>query len=124
MECEEILSLARELAAFPFRKFRPAAFRLEIAGLTPQQLDERIARAWVKTQDIPKTLKAIGSAKVLRSFPHLDYVFLEASASQLVGLEAVESVTEIWNDVVSRVDNGVVDRSNQSPRPVALGTHR
>jgi hypothetical protein len=116
--------LARELAAFPFGKFRPAAFRLEIAGLTPQQLDERIVRTWVKTVDIPKTLKAIGSAKVLHSFPHLDYVFLEASASQLIGLDAIEAVSAIWNDDVSRVDNGVVDRSNQSPRPVAVGPHR
>ena len=118
------MSLARELAAFPFRKFRPDAFRLEIAGLTPQQLDERIVRTWVKTWDIPKTLKALGSARVIRSFPHLDYVFIEASASQLIGLDGVESVTAIWNDVVSRVDNSVVDRSDQSPRLVAAGTHR
>jgi len=117
--------LARQLAAFPFGKLRPAAFRLEIAGLTPQQLDERIVRTWVQTGDIPKTLKALGSARVIRSFPHLDYVFLEASASQLAGLDTVESVTAIWDDTVSRVDGiNVVDRANQSPRPVAVGTHR
>jgi hypothetical protein len=123
-ECETMSKLAQELAAFPFRKFRPAAFRLEIAGLTPQQLDERIVRTWVQTQDIPKMLKALGSAKVIRSFPHLDYVFLEASASQLIGLDAIEAVTAIWNDTVSRADNSVVNQSNQSPRLVAAGTHR
>jgi len=116
--------LARELARFPFHKLMPDSFRLEIASLTPKELDVRQVRTWVQTHDIPKLLKAVGSSKVLRSFPHLDFVFLELSGSQLAALDEIDVVTAAWNDENLHSGTSVVDRSNQSPRPVAVGTHR
>ena len=115
--------LARQLAAFPFRKLMPESFRLEIAGLTPKQLDERQVRAWVRTHDIPKVLKAIGSSKLLRSFPHLDYVYLEVSASQLITLDGIDVVNSVWSDEPARVEACVVDRSDPRSFPLATRTN-
>jgi len=115
--------LARQLAAFPFRKLMPESFRLEIAGLTPKQLDERQVRAWVSTHDIPKVLKAIGSVKLLRSFPHLDYVYLEVSASQLITFDGMAAVKSVWSDDPARVEACVVNRSNSSPASLATRTN-
>jgi len=115
--------LARQLAAFPFRKLMPESFRLEIAGLTPKQLDERQVRAWVSTHDIPKVLKAIGSSKLLRSFPHLDYVYLEVSASQLIMFDGIDVVNSVWSDDPARVEACVVDRSDPRSFPLATRTN-
>ena len=115
--------LARQLAAFPFQKLKPESFRLEIASLTPKQLDERQVRAWVSTHDIPKVLKAIGSSKLLRSFPHLDYVYLEVSASQLITLDGIDVVKSVWSDEPARVEACVVDRSDSRSFPLATRTN-
>ena len=115
--------LARQLGAFPFQKLKPDSFRLEIASLTPKQLDERQVRAWVNTHDIPKVLKAIGSSKLLRSFPHLDYVYLEVSASQLITLDGIDVVNSVWSDEPARVEACVVDRSDSRSFPLATRTN-
>jgi len=115
--------LARQLGAFPFQKLKPDSFRLEIASLTPKQLDERQVRAWVSTHDIPKVLKAIGSSKLLRSFPHLDYVYLEVSASQLITLDGIDVVNSVWSDEPARVEACVVDRSDSRSFPLATRTN-
>ena len=115
--------LARQLGAFPFQKLKPESFRLEIASLTPKQLDERQVRAWVSTHDIPKVLKAIGSSKLLRSFPHLDYVYLQVSASQLITFDAIDVVKSVWSDDPAGVGDHVVDRSNSSPASLAARTN-
>ena len=115
--------LTRQLAAFPFQKLKPDSFRLEIAGLTPKQLDERQVRAWVSTHDIPKVLKAIGSSKLLRSFPHLDYVYLEVSASQLIMFDGIDVVNSVWSDDPARVEDCVVDRSDSRSFPLATRTN-
>jgi hypothetical protein len=76
--------LARELSQFPFTKLRPANFRVEIAGLTERELHARPVKIWVETEDIAKIVKIAGAARIIRIYPHINFVYLETYESTRV----------------------------------------
>jgi len=117
--------LARELAAFPFTKLNPPDFRVEIAGLAERELERRPVKVWVEVDDIGKVLKIAGFARVLRSYPHLNYVYLETYVRELASLVASDLVRSVWNDLPVRAD-GCVVVSESHPSALSLGprTHR
>jgi hypothetical protein len=100
--------LARELGQFPFTKLRPADFRVEIAGLSEQELERHPVKIWVETDDIAKIVKIAGAARIIRTYPHLNFVYLETYASQLASLVRSELVHSVWNDEPVKADGCVV----------------
>jgi hypothetical protein len=116
--------LARELGQFPFTKLRPANFRVEIASLTERELDARPVKIWVETEDIAKIVKIAGAARIIRTYPHINFVYLETYASQLGSLVRSDLVRSVWNDEPVRADGCVVTGTYSSALPLALGLHR
>jgi hypothetical protein len=100
--------LERALAAFPFTKLHPQSFRVEIASLNERELEKRPVRIWVETEDISKVVKTAGAARVIRTYPHLNLVYLEAYASQLASLVRSELVRSVWNDLPVKADGCIV----------------
>ena len=90
--------LWRELGQFPFEKLKPPSFRLEIASLPSRELESKTVRIWVKTDNVIKIIKLTGQAKILRVYPHLDYVLLETYAKELAALNDNDLVRSVWND--------------------------
>jgi len=117
--------LARELGLFPFTKLMPQSFRVEIAGLTERQLEKRPVKVWVEVDDIGKVVKIAGFARVLRSYPHLNFVYLETYASHLASLVRSDLVRSVWNDEPVRADGCiVVTGPYPSAFAMAHGLHR
>jgi hypothetical protein len=114
--------LARELSQFPFTKLRPANFRVEIAGLTERELETRPVKIWVETDDITKIVKIAGAARIIRTYPHLNFVYLETYASQLASLVRSELVRSVWNDEPVRAEGCVVARPYPGVRALASWT--
>jgi hypothetical protein len=117
--------LARELAAFPFTKLRPESFRVQIAGLTEPELEARPVKIWVETEDIAKIVKIAGAARIIRTYPHLNFVYLETYASELASLVRSELVRSVWNDepvkaegciVVTQADRGAASLASRPYR--------
>jgi len=117
--------LARELGLFPFTKLMPQSFRVEIAGLTERQLETRPVKVWVEVDDIGKVVKIAGFARVLRSYPHLNFVYLKTYASHLASLVRNDLVRSVWNDEPVRADGCiVVTGPYPSAFSLAHGIHR
>ena len=116
--------LARELSQFPFRKLMPWSFRVEIAGLTARELEKRPVKVWVEVDDIGKVVKIAGFARVLRSYPHLNFVYLETYASHLASLVRSDLVRSVWNDEPVGAPGCVVTRAHPSAFSLAHGIHR
>ena len=114
--------LARELSQFPFTKLCPANFRVEIAGLSERELETRPVKIWVKTDDIVKIVKIASAARIIRTYPHLNFVYLETYASQLASLVRSELVRSVWNDEPVRAEGCVVARPYPSARALASWT--
>ena len=100
--------LARELSQIPFMKLHPRSFRTVIAGLSERDLEKRPIKIWVETDDIVKVVKIASSARVLRSYPHLNLVYLETYACQLVSLVRSQLVRSVWNDEPVKADGCIV----------------
>jgi hypothetical protein len=100
--------LARELSQFPFTKLRPRNFRVEIAGLTERERETCPVKIWVETEDIAKIVKIAGAARIIRAYPHLNFVYLETYASQLASLVRSELVRSVWNDEPVKADGCIV----------------
>jgi len=116
--------LARELSQFPFTKLMPQSFRVHIAGLTEQQLEKQPVKVWVEVDDVGKVVKIAGFARVLRSYPHLNFVYLETYASHLASLVKSDLVRSVWNDELVRADGClVVSRAHPSAFSLAQGIH-
>jgi len=116
--------LARELSQFPFTKLMPWSFRVEIAGLTARELEKRPVKVWVEVDDIGKVVKIAGFARVLRSYPHLNFVYLETYASHLASLVRSDLVRSVWNDEPVGAPGCVVTRAHPSAFSLAHGIHR
>jgi hypothetical protein len=116
--------LARELSQFPFSKLMPWSFRVEIAGLTARELEKRPVKVWVEVDDIGKVVKIAGFARVLRSYPHLNFVYLETYASHLASLVRSDLVRSVWNDEPVGAPGCVVTRAHPSAFSLAHGIHR
>jgi hypothetical protein len=116
--------LARELSRFPFTKLRPANFRVEIAGLTERELETHPVKIWVETEDITRIVKIAGVARIIRTYPHLNFVYLETYASQLASLVRSDLVRSVWNDEPVRAEGCVVTGTYSSALALALGLHR
>jgi hypothetical protein len=118
--------LARELSEFPFAKLHPQSFRVEIASLNERELEKHPVRIWIETEDISKVVKTAGSAHVIRTYPHLNLVYLEAYASQLASLVKSELVRSVWNDLPVKADGSivVVAAADPSARALAPRTNR
>jgi hypothetical protein len=116
--------LARELSQLPFTKLHPQSFRVQIAGLNYRELETHPVRIWVETEDISMVVKIAGSARILRTYPHLNLVYLEAYASQLASLVMSDLVRSVWNDepvgapgcVVTRADPGAFSLASRVVR--------
>ncbi len=116
--------LARELSQFPFSKLMPWSFRVEIARLTARELEKRPVKVWVEVDDIGKVVKIAGFARVLRSYPHLNFVYLETYASHLASLVRSDLVRSVWNDEPVGAPGCVVTRAHPSAFSLAHGIHR
>jgi len=117
--------LERQLSQFPFTKLKPQSFRVQIAGLTEQEREKLPVRIWIETQDIAKVVKIAGSARILRTYPHLDLIYLEAYASQLASLVASDLVRSVWNDLPVKAEGClVVTEAHPRARALAPGSHR
>jgi len=117
--------LARELGRFPFTKLKPRSFRVHIASLTEQELEKHPVRIWIETEDIAKVVKIAGSARILRTYPHLDLIYLEAYASQLASLVASDLVRSVWNDLPVKAEGClVVTQADSRARTVEAWPHR
>ena len=116
--------LGRELSQFPFSKLMPWSFRVEIAGLTARELEKRPVKVWVEVDDIGKVVKIAGFARVLRSYPHLNFVYLETYASHLASLVQSDLVRSVWNDEPVGAPGCVVTRADPSAFAMAHGLHR
>ena len=115
--------LARELSQFPFTKLRPRNFRVEIAGLTERERETCPVKIWVETEDIAKIVKIAGAARIIRTYPHLNFVYLETYASHLASLVRSDLVRSVWNDELVRAEGCVVTETYSSARALALGFH-
>ena len=110
--------LMRELGEFPFHKLKPESFRLEIASLPPRELEKKSVQIWIKTNDILKLVAAVGQAKILRVYPHLDYVLLKIYAKELIALVDDHLVQSVWNDaptVDAGSDLGILQANQHTP---------
>jgi hypothetical protein len=116
--------LARQLGQFPFTKLKPRSFRLTIAGLSARELETHPVKVWVEVDDIAKVVKIAGFARVLRAYPHLNFVYLETYASHLASLVRSDLVRSVWNDEPVRAEGCVVTETYSSARALALGFHR
>lgn len=115
--------LARELGQFPFSKLHPQSFRVKIAGLSERELEAYPVKIWVETEDISKIVKIAGSVRIIRTYPHLNLVYLEAYASQLASLVKSQLVRSVWNDEPVRAEGCVVTRTHPSAIIVARRSH-
>jgi len=102
----------------------PWSFRVEIAGLTARELEKRPVKVWVEVDDIGKVVKIAGFARVLRSYPHLNFVYLETYASHLASLVRSDLVRSVWNDEPVGAPGCVVTRAHPSAFSLAHGIHR
>jgi hypothetical protein len=113
--------LARQLGQFPFTKLKPFDFRVEIATLTTRELETHPVRVWVEIDDISKAVEIAGFARVLRSYPHLGFVYLETYARELTSLVASDLVRSVWNDLPVKAGGCLVvsrpDRSGATLAP-------
>jgi len=117
--------LARELSQFPFTKLKPRSFRVQIASLTEQELEKHPVRIWIETEDIAKVVKIAGSARILRTYPHLDLIYLEAYASQLPSLVGSDLVRSVWNDLPVKAEGClVVTETHPGARALAPRSRR
>lgn len=116
--------LERALAAFPFTKLHPPSFRVQIAGLSERELEKHPVKVWVETGDITKVVKTVGFARILRVYPHLNFVYLETYANELASLVASDVVTSVWNDEAVRAEGCVVTAADPGAFSLAHGTHR
>jgi hypothetical protein len=101
--------LARELSEFPFAKLHPQSFRTAIAGLSERDLEKHPIRIWIETEDICKVVKIASSAHILRTYPHLNLVYLETYASELASLVQSQLVRSVWNDEPVKAEGCIVD---------------
>ena len=115
--------LARQLGQFPFTKLKPRSFRLVIAGLSARELETHPVKVWVEVDDIGKVVKIAGFARVLRAYPHLNFVYLETYASHLASLVRSDLVRSVWNDELVRAEGCVVTETYSSALALALGFH-
>ena len=115
--------LARQLGQFPLTKLKPRSFRLVIAGLSARELEAHPVKVWVEVDDIGKVVKIAGFARVLRAYPHLNFVYLETYASQLASLVRSDLVRSVWNDELVRAEGCVVTETYSSTLALALGFH-
>jgi hypothetical protein len=111
--------LAGELAAFPFTKLRPESFRVQIAGLTEPELEAHPVKIWVETEDIAKIVKIAGAARIIRTYPHLNFIYLETYANELASLVRSELVRSVWNDEPVKAEGCVVTGTDSSARALA-----
>jgi len=82
-------------------------------------------RIWIETEDIAKVVKIAGSARILRTYPHLDLIYLEAYASQLASLVASDLVRSVWNDLPVKAEGClVVTQADSRARTVEAWLHR
>ena len=116
--------LARELSQFPFTKLKPQSFMVEIAGLSKQQLEKHPVKIWIETDEITKIVKIAGAARIIRAYPHLNFVYLETYASQLASLVRSELVRSVWNDEPVRAEGCVVARAYSGARALATWAGR
>jgi hypothetical protein len=106
-------------------KLKPQSFRVQIAGLRQRDLERHQVRVWVESTDIPRVLKTVGFARVLRVYPHLNFVYLETYASQLASLVASDLVSSVWNDEAVRAEGClVVTEPNRGAFSLARRVHR
>jgi len=114
--------IRRELADFPFGKLYPADFRTQIASIPERDLEKHPVRVWVETENIAKVIKLAGSARVLRVYPHLNYVLLQTYASELAGLVASDLVRSVWNDMPLKAEGPfAVPKTSVRPGIVEAG---
>jgi hypothetical protein len=118
-------SKLRELGEFPFTKLRPLSFRVEIASLQDEELQTRKIRVWVETKDTAKIVKSVGFARVIRAYPHLNYVYLETYAHELASLVENDLVRSVWNDIPVNAEGcfGLIE-PNSSAKIVAARSQR
>ena len=116
--------LARELSQFPFTKLHPQSFRTAIAGLSERDLEKRPVRIWIETDNIGKVVKIASSARILRTYRHLNLVYLETYASQLASLVRSQLVRSVWNDEPVRSDGCVVTAEDPGAFSLAHGINR
>ena len=90
-----------------------------IAGLSDHELEKRPIKIWIETDDIAKIVKIAGAARIIRTYPHLNFVYLETYAGQLASLVRSELVRSVWNDEPVRADGCVVSRPYASASPLA-----
>ena len=102
--------LARQLRQFPFTKLKPHSFRVEIAGLTEQELEKCPVRIWIETQDIGKVLSLVGVIHTRAVYPHLNLIYVETYADRLPLLVASDVVRSVWNDLPVKAGGCVVTR--------------
>jgi len=111
--------LRRELAEFPFplAKLKPTSFRMKIAGLSDPELESRPVRVWVETLDIARVVKLAGAAKVLRVYPHLNFLLIETYAKELAALAASDLVQSVWDDSPLRAEGSfaVAETDQRAP---------
>jgi hypothetical protein len=118
-------SKIRELGEFPFTKLRPLSFRVEIASLQDEELHTKKIRVWVETTNTAKIVKSIGFARVIRAYPHLNYVYLETYAHELASLVENDLVRSVWNDIPVKAGDcfGFIE-PDSSAKTVAARTQR
>jgi len=116
--------LARQLGQFPFDKLRPRSFRLEIASLSEQELETCPIKIWIETDDIGRAVKIASFARILRTYPHLNLVYLETYANQLAALVRSDLVRSVWNDEPVRAEGCVVTQTHPSALAMAHGSDR
>jgi hypothetical protein len=117
--------LARDLSQLPFTKLHPQTFRTAIAGLSALELEKQPVKVWVETSDITRVVKTVGFARILRVYPHLNFVYLETYANELASLVANDLVTSVWNDEAVKAEGCiVVTRADPGAFSLAHGIHR
>jgi hypothetical protein len=115
--------LERALAAFPFSKLKPPSFRVKIASLTEELLSKLPVRIWVETGNIPEVVQVAGTAHIIRTYPHLDLVYLETFGDALSALVKNDLVRSVWNDLPVKAEGCVVTETHPSVRALAPGSH-
>jgi hypothetical protein len=116
--------LARGLSQFPFTKLHPQTFRTAIAGLSERELEKRPVKVWVETSDVARVVKTVGFARILRVYPHLNFVYLETYANELASLVASDVVASVWNDEAVKAEGCVVTAADPGAFSLAHGINR
>lgn len=114
---------ARELSQLPFKKFHPDSFRVRMASLTARQRKETPVLAWINTvnaKEIKHVIAVLAGVRVIRECPHINYLLVETTASELDSVDDIPAIKAVWPDEpVTAGFSNVVDRSRADPGPVA-----